>query len=41
VLLNTLPGFTSHSLVPRAAAVAGYSRLDVLRAVLDDAGGRP
>lgn len=39
--LNTLPGFTSHSLVPRAAAAAGFSRLDVLRAVLDDAGAHP
>lgn len=38
--LNTLPGFTSHSLVPRAAAVAGYSRLDVLQAVLGDTGAR-
>lgn len=37
--LNTLPGFTSHSLVPRAAAVAGYSGLDVLRAVLVDVEG--
>jgi D-alanine-D-alanine ligase len=37
--LNTLPGFTSHSLVPRAAAAAGLSRIDVLRAVLDDTGG--
>jgi D-alanine-D-alanine ligase len=35
--LNTLPGFTSHSLVPRAAAVAGLSRLDVLEALLADA----
>jgi D-alanine-D-alanine ligase len=34
--LNTLPGFTSHSLVPLAAGVAGMSRLDVLRAVLAD-----
>ena len=34
--LNTLPGFTSHSLVPRAAAVAGLRGLDVLRAVLVD-----
>ena len=37
--LNTLPGFTSHSLVPRAAGVAGISRLEVLRAVLGDTGG--
>jgi hypothetical protein len=37
--LNTLPGFTSHSLVPRAAAVAGFSGLDVLRAVLVDVRG--
>jgi len=35
--LNTLPGFTSHSLVPRAAAAAGLSRLDVLEALLADA----
>jgi len=35
--LNTLPGFTSHSLVPRAAGVAGISRFDVLAAVLADA----
>ena len=39
--LNTLPGFTSHSLVPRAAGVAGISRIEVLRAVLDDTGGGP
>lgn len=37
--LNTLPGFTSHSLVPRAAAVAGLRGLDVLRAVLVDVEG--
>jgi D-alanine-D-alanine ligase len=35
--LNTLPGFTGHSLVPRAAEVAGLSRRDVLEAVLADA----
>ncbi len=35
--LNTLPGFTSHSLVPRAAGVYGLSRFDVLSAVLADA----
>lgn len=35
--LNTLPGFTSHSLVPRAAQAAGLSRRDVVEAVLADA----
>ncbi|MHC5209973.1 MAG: D-alanine--D-alanine ligase family protein [Planctomycetota bacterium] len=35
--LNTLPGFTGHSLVPRAAEVAGLSRRDVLEAVLVEA----
>jgi D-alanine-D-alanine ligase len=35
--LNTLPGFTSHSLVPRAAEAAGMNRRDVLEAVLADA----
>ena len=39
--LNTLPGFTSHSLVPRAAGVAGISRLDVLLALLADVGTEP
>jgi D-alanine-D-alanine ligase len=34
--LNTLPGFTSHSLVPLAAGAAGLSRLDVLEALLED-----
>ncbi|MGQ0551959.1 MAG: D-alanine--D-alanine ligase family protein [Planctomycetota bacterium] len=34
--VNTLPGFTSHSLVPRAALTAGLSRLDVLHALLAD-----
>jgi D-alanine-D-alanine ligase len=34
--LNTLPGFTRHSLVPHAAEVAGLSRRDVLDAVLAD-----
>ncbi len=38
---NTLPGFTSHSLVPLAAAAAGISRLDVLKAILEDVPGGP
>ncbi len=37
--LNTLPGFTSHSLVPRAAEVAGLGRLAVVEALLADAEG--
>ena len=36
--LNTLPGFTSHSLVPLAARSAGWSALEVLEAVLADTG---
>jgi D-alanine-D-alanine ligase-like ATP-grasp enzyme len=39
--LNTLPGFTSHSLVPRAAEAAGMNRRDVLEAVLADAEPAP
>lgn len=39
--LNTLPGFTAHSLVPLAARVDGLSRLDVLEAVLADAEAAP
>jgi D-alanine-D-alanine ligase len=39
--LNTLPGFTAHSLVPLAARVDGLSRLDVLEAVLADVEGAP
>jgi len=35
--LNTLPGFTSHSLVPLAARAAGRTPLDVLEACLQDA----
>jgi D-alanine-D-alanine ligase len=35
--LNTLPGFTGHSLVPLAARSAGLSPLDVLDACLRDA----
>jgi D-alanine-D-alanine ligase len=34
--LNTLPGFTAHSLVPLAAEADGLSRLAVLEAVLAD-----
>jgi D-alanine-D-alanine ligase len=34
--LNTLPGFTSHSLIPRAAEAAGLTRLEILEAVLED-----
>lgn len=34
--VNTLPGFTSHSLVPMAAKQAGLSRLAVLEALLED-----
>ena len=37
--LNTLPGFTAHSLVPLAAETDGLSRLDVLEAILEDAEG--
>jgi D-alanine-D-alanine ligase len=32
--LNTLPGFTSHSLVPMAAHAAGWSSLQVLESIL-------
>lgn len=35
--LNTLPGFTSHSLVPMAARAAGLDPRDVVEAVLADA----
>ncbi len=35
--LNTLPGFTTHSLVPMSAAAAGWTPLQVLEAVLADA----
>jgi D-alanine-D-alanine ligase len=35
--LNTLPGFTSHSLVPLAARTAGIPALDVLEACLREA----
>lgn len=35
--LNTLPGFTSHSLVPMAARAAGLSALHVVEAILADA----
>ncbi|HEX5009763.1 MAG TPA: D-alanine--D-alanine ligase [Planctomycetota bacterium] len=35
--LNTLPGFTGHSLVPLAARTAGRSPADVLEACLQDA----
>jgi D-alanine-D-alanine ligase len=34
--LNTLPGFTTHSLVPMAARAAGWTSLQVLEAVLAD-----
>ncbi len=34
--LNTLPGFTTHSLVPMAARSAGWSPLQLLEAVLAD-----
>lgn len=37
--MNTLPGFTAHSLVPLAAEAAGLSRLEVLEAILADAEG--
>lgn len=37
--LNTLPGFTSHSLVPRAADASGLGRAAVLEAVVDEARG--
>jgi len=36
--LNTLPGFTSHSLVPLAARTAGWTACEVLEAVLADSG---
>ncbi len=39
--LNTLPGFTGHSLVPLAARAAGLSPLDVLDACLQDALAAP
>jgi len=35
--LNTLPGFTGHSLVPLAARAAGLDPADVLQAALDEA----
>ena len=35
--VNTLPGFTGHSLVPLAARTAGIPALDVLEACLHDA----
>jgi D-alanine-D-alanine ligase len=35
--VNTLPGFTTHSLVPMAARAAGWTSLQVLEAVLADA----
>jgi len=34
--VNTLPGFTTHSLVPMAAHAAGWTSLQVLEAVLAD-----
>ena len=35
--INTLPGFTSHSLVPLAAKDAGMEPADVVEALLNDA----
>jgi hypothetical protein len=36
--LNTLPGLTSHSLLPKIAAHAGMSYEDLIEAILQDAG---
>lgn len=35
--VNTIPGFTSHSLLPKAAAKAGYSMAELCRKIVDTA----
>lgn len=36
--VNTIPGFTSHSLLPKAAAKAGYSMAELCRKIVETAG---